>query len=287
MALILCGHVLAARDALPAQVAQLPPRGADRLPAPGPDQLPAYRGDHLPRRSVIELPPRVGRAANPAAITRTVIAATTLPDVADVPLYFRVLSVTLSPGAKSVASAANGILYMLSGSLHVAIGDDGKTLHVGDGMVAPAGRAATLTAAGNAPATFLHFLLLPADVLDLPVETAPAIANELYRTSAPLRHLKPEPYVLDLTRVSFPIDTPADAPHHRTGAALDYIVGGTGAITTGGTTTDERPGALVYQPFGLVHQWANPHGEPLIFVVFNINPAGIGAVRSGAPSADE
>ena len=34
----------------------------------------------------------------PSAITRTVVAATKLPTVTDVPLHFKVLSVTLPPG---------------------------------------------------------------------------------------------------------------------------------------------------------------------------------------------
>ena len=43
----------------------------------------------------------------PPAITRTVVAATKLPTVADVPLYFKAVSVTLQPDEKSGVSAAN------------------------------------------------------------------------------------------------------------------------------------------------------------------------------------
>ena len=50
----------------------------------------------------------------PSAITRTVVAASKLPTVTDVPLYFRAVNVTLTPGEKSSALAANGILYQIS-----------------------------------------------------------------------------------------------------------------------------------------------------------------------------
>ena len=40
----------------------------------------------------------------PSAITQTVIAATKLPTVTDVPLYFKAVGVTLPPGEKSVIS---------------------------------------------------------------------------------------------------------------------------------------------------------------------------------------
>ncbi len=56
------------------------------------------------------------------AITRTVVAATKLPTVTDVPLHFKAASVTLQPGEKSGVSAPNGILYQISGSSEVAEG---------------------------------------------------------------------------------------------------------------------------------------------------------------------
>ena len=60
---------------------------------------------------------------SPAAITRTVVAATKLPTVAEAPLYFRAVSVTLPPGQTSSVSAANGIIYQMSGSTEI-VGDD-------------------------------------------------------------------------------------------------------------------------------------------------------------------
>jgi hypothetical protein len=64
----------------------------------------------------------------PSVITRTVIAATKLPTVTDVPLYFRAVGVILPPGENSVTSATNGILYQISGSTEVSVGGEGRVL---------------------------------------------------------------------------------------------------------------------------------------------------------------
>jgi hypothetical protein len=64
--------------------------------------------------------------AAPPAITRTVIAATKLPTVTDVPLHFKVVSITLRPDERSSVLAANGILYQMSGSTEVSLGGEAK-----------------------------------------------------------------------------------------------------------------------------------------------------------------
>ena len=69
----------------------------------------------------------------PSAITRTVVAATKLPTVTDVPLHFRAVSVTLTPGEKSGALAANGILYQISGSTEISVGGETRMLSAGEG----------------------------------------------------------------------------------------------------------------------------------------------------------
>src|SRR5271169_6068127 len=98
----------------------------------------------------------------PPAITRTVIAAAKLPTVTDVPLYFKAVSVTLQPDEKSGVSAANGILYQMSGSTEVALDGEAKMLNAGDGLFIAGGKTATLTAGSGGPSTFLHFFLTPA-----------------------------------------------------------------------------------------------------------------------------
>jgi len=71
----------------------------------------------------------------PPAITRTVVAATKLPTVTDVPLHFKAVSITLQPDEKSGVSAANGILYQMSGSTEIALDGEAKMLQRRRGAV--------------------------------------------------------------------------------------------------------------------------------------------------------
>jgi quercetin dioxygenase-like cupin family protein len=223
----------------------------------------------------------------PPAITRTVVAATKLPTVTDAPLHFKAVSVTLQSDEKSGVSAATGILYQMSGSTEVRLDGESKTLNAGDGLFIAGGKTAALTAGSGGPSTFLNFFLVPAVDLDRPAETAPAAVRELYRTANPIPDLKPGGYDLNLTRVTFPARMPANPPHHRSGAALYFIISGTGANTVNGKTEARGPGSLIYEPYTLVHQWGNPGNEPLIFLAFNINPEGVAAVLPGAPAKNQ
>ena len=105
----------------------------------------------------------------PPAITRTVVAATKLPDVTNVPLHFKAVSMTLQPGEKSGVAAGNGILYQMSGSTEVALDGAAKMLNAGEGLFIAGGKMAALTAGGAGPSTLLHFFLAPAGDLDRPV----------------------------------------------------------------------------------------------------------------------
>lgn len=221
--------------------------------------------------------------AAPPAITRTVIAATKLPTVTDAPVHFKAVSVTLQPGERSSVAAASGILYQMSGSTEVTLGGEVKMLNAGEGLFIAGGKAAALTTGSRAPSIFLHFFLAPAGELGRPAETAPAVVRELYRTASPIPDLKPGNYELNLTRVTFPAQMPSNPPHHRSGAALYFILSGTGANTVDGKTEARGPRSLIYEPHDLVHQWGNPGDEPLIFLAFNINPEGVAAVLPGAP----
>src|SRR3954470_8935195 len=223
----------------------------------------------------------------PPAITRTVVAATKLPTVTDVPLHFKAVSVTLQPDEKSDVSAANGILYQMSGSTEVALDGEAKMLNGGEWLFVAGGTTAALTAGSGGPSTFLHFFLAPAVDLGRPAETAPAVVRELYRTANPIPDLKPGGYDLNLTRVIFPAQMPSNPPHHRSGAALYFIISGTGANTVDGTTAERAPGSLIYEPYALVHQWGNPGSEPLTFLTFNINPESVAAVLPGTPPKNQ
>lgn len=179
------------------------------------------------------------------AIARTVVAGTKLLSLGDTPLYFRALSVSIPPGQKvSLSGCPNGILYQLSGSTQVSA-SEATTITAGRGMLVASGTAASLTAENGEQSVLLYFVVASAEALDQPAASAPATVREVYRTSAPLPELKPGSYELNLTRVTFPPGMPSNPPHHRSGAALYYIVSGTGANTVDGKTADRGPGSLI------------------------------------------
>src|SRR3954452_23270066 len=97
----------------------------------------------------------------PPAITRKVVAATKLPTVTNVPLHFKAVTVTLQPNEKSDVSAANGILYQMSGSTEVALDGEAKMLNAGEGLFIAGGKTAAATAGGGGGATFLPFFFSP------------------------------------------------------------------------------------------------------------------------------
>jgi mannose-6-phosphate isomerase-like protein (cupin superfamily) len=80
---------------------------------------------------------------------------------------------------------------------------------------------------------------------------------------------------------------PSNPPHHRSGAALYYIISGIGANVVEGKIAAKGPGSLIYELFGLVHQWGSPGNDPLTLLAFNINPEGVAAVVAGAPAKSQ
>jgi hypothetical protein len=59
---------------------------------------------------VIAVPAAAQPAPSPTATARKVVAATKLPTVTNVPLYFKVQSIALAPGETSSVSGANSVL---------------------------------------------------------------------------------------------------------------------------------------------------------------------------------
>jgi quercetin dioxygenase-like cupin family protein len=165
-----------------------------------------------------------------------------------------VVAVTIPHGEKSNPSLGNSILYQLSGSTEISVGAESRMLRAAEGMFITAGRPAVLTAGNNEPSSFIQFFLVPTVDLDQPLLRLPPWATELFRTAAPIPDLKAGGYDLNLTRVTFPAQMASNAPHHRSGAALYYIVSGVGANTIEGKTEEKGPGSLIYEPFGLVPQ---------------------------------
>src|SRR5713226_10577633 len=82
----------------------------------------------------------------PPVITRTVVAATKLPIVADVPLHFKAVSIILQPDKKSRVSAANGILYQMSGSTEGRARWRDQNAQRRRGLFIASGKTAALTA---------------------------------------------------------------------------------------------------------------------------------------------
>jgi mannose-6-phosphate isomerase-like protein (cupin superfamily) len=148
-------------------------------------------------------------------------------------------------------------------------------------MYIAAAKSISVRAEGAERSTSIHFLLVPDGDADQPPTLA--FAKELYQTPAPIPGLKPGRYDLNLTRVTFPARMPSNAPHHRSGAALHYVISGTGANTIDGRIEERKPATHVYEPTTLVHQWGNPADVPLTFITFNMNQVGVPAVISDAP----
>jgi quercetin dioxygenase-like cupin family protein len=217
-------------------------------------------------------------------VTRSVIAEAKVHITGNVPLYFRAVGVIIPANETSSFSApADGILYEMSGSTAATIGGKAKNLNPHEGVFIAAGRHVVLKAGNDIPSTLMHFMLSRVADLDRPEAAAPATTIEVLRTPKPIPDLKPGVFDLNLTLVTFPPHMPSNPPHHRSGAALYYILSGAGANTVQGKTETKSVGSMVYEPSNQVHQWGNPGDEPLRFIAFNINPEGVPAVLPGTP----
>jgi quercetin dioxygenase-like cupin family protein len=227
------------------------------------------------------LAPPVLAQTQPANTVRTLLAAGHLDSVVDTPLYFRLFAVRLPPTERVSYSGPNSMLYVLSGTLAVVLDGNAQTISEGAGVFIPAGRAAAFGATSAEPARFLQFVLAPAAEAQKPPLGSPASAEELYRTPEPLPGLRAGPYEFSLTRVTLPAGMPTNPSHYRSGAALYYVIAGTGAFTADGKTEPKAAGAPHFEPYGWVHQWANPGDTPLVLLQANISQEGVPAVLPG------
>jgi quercetin dioxygenase-like cupin family protein len=237
----------------------------------------------LPIRAVAQpIPPPTASRPTPV---RTVLASAGLPSVGDVPLHFKLLRVSVAAGQSTQYVGSNGFVWGLSGVLMLTTDEESRTLRGGDAAFIGAGKRASLQSTGGDAAVFLHFLLVAAGDLGRSAESEPATVTELYRTATPIPGLKPgAAYEFSLTRVTLPPRTPINPPHYRSGGALYYVAAGRGAFTTGGGTEPRPAGVWHYEPYGMVHQWANPGDVPLVLLQANISPEGTPVVIFGTPS---
>lgn len=217
----------------------------------------------------------------PANTVRTLLAAGHLGSVVDTPLHFRLLAVRLPAMARVSYSGPYSMLYILSGTLTVTLESTAQTVSEGAGVFIPADRTAVVGATGNEPAHFLQFVLAPAAEAQKSPLGGPARSEELYRTPEPLPGLRAGPYEFSLTRVTMPAGMPVNPPHYRSGAALYYVIAGTGAVTADGKIEPRVAGAPYFEPYSWVHQWAVPGDTPLVLLQANISQEGVPAVLPG------
>jgi quercetin dioxygenase-like cupin family protein len=235
--------------------------------------------------TTLAVPTQVSVAQQAPTVTpvRTVLALASLPSLVEAPLYFRLSKVELAASKTTSYSGPVGFIYALSGSVLGPAGAGRHSLRVGDALLLEAGKVHSLTAVDSEPAVLLHYVLAPSSELDRAAPGESATVTELYRTAAPIPHLKPGPYEFSLTRVSFPPRMAANAPHYRSGAALYYILSGSGLFMADGKPERKEMGTPHFEPHGWVHQWGNDGDTPLVLLQANISEEGVPAVIFGQP----
>jgi quercetin dioxygenase-like cupin family protein len=217
------------------------------------------------------------------ALGITGLAQTTLASVAETPLHFRLLQVSVGAGEIARYAAHDGLVYQLQGSQLITVGERTETLSPGQGTYVDGGALVTFEASAGEASVFLHFLLVSSAEAGLVPDAGAAEAIELYLSPQPLPGLVDGAHAFDLTLLAFPAHYPINDPHYRTGGALYYVLSGSGAFTAAGTTERKPAGSAILEPYGLVHQWSNPHDDVTTVVVANISPAGGSPLEFGYP----
>jgi mannose-6-phosphate isomerase-like protein (cupin superfamily) len=207
-----------------------------------------------------------------------VIAKDIVRDPNNEPLYFSVRAGTIYANEIHQTASGDGIYYQFSGTVDINANGKVTTLQPGDGIFIRAGTKFISTTKDVRPSpTYLQFLLIPAPQSEV-VEDANGTSVEVYRSPTPVPGLMQERNLLSLTRVPVPPQSPADPLHRRTGAALHYILSGVGAEFADGRAVARGPGSVSYEPAGLPYQWSNPGLNPLIYLLFNVNPKDVDPV---------
>jgi quercetin dioxygenase-like cupin family protein len=222
--------------------------------------------------------------SQPANTVRTLLAAGRIASVVDTPLHFRLFAARLPPTERVSYNGPSSMLYVLSGTLSVALDGATQVFSDGTGVFIPAGRAAVFSATSAEPARWLQFILAPAAEAQRPPLEAPASVEELYRTPEPLPGLRAGPYEFSLTRVALPAGMPANPPHYRSGAAMYYVISGSGTFIADGKPEPRTVGMPHFERYAWVHQWANSGDAPLVLLQANISQEGVPAVLPAQPA---
>lgn len=216
------------------------------------------------------------RSASPAP---TLLAKGRLASVGDLPLFFRLYRVHLPAAQRAEYEGSSTMVYDLSGEAAIDIGGGAtQPLAEGAGAYIAAGQDVTISAAETGPAELLLFVLTARPNERRPLFERPASSAELFRTPEPLQGLEAGPYEFSLSRVTLRAGMPASPAAYRSGAALDYVLSGTGALTADGKTEALRAQTSLVEGIGWVHQWANPGETPLVLLQANISREGDPAV---------
>jgi mannose-6-phosphate isomerase-like protein (cupin superfamily) len=206
---------------------------------------------------------------------RKTIAQATVPDRNNEQLYFSVIAGTFWSHEMHKLASSDGVYYQFGGAVYLTADGKTNTLEPGDGVFLQAGTQFSVEAVDMArPPTYLQFLLSSTPGSDVPVG-ADGQTVELYRSPGPVPGLTRTRNLLSLTRVPVPPQSPPDPLHRRSGAALHYVLSGAGAEFGEGNAAARGPGSISYQPAGFTYQWSNPGTQPLVYLVFNINPKNI------------
>lgn len=167
---------------------------------------------------------------------------------------------------------------------------DGKTkttLKPGEGKFIPLGTKYVFkNRETNVRSRYLHFVLYP-DLNQQPPTMGSHAEHEIFRSPTPILGIMRERNLLTLSRVEVAPQSPCDPLHQRSGTALHYVLSGDGAEFTKDRAVAKGPGSISYEPNGLAYQWSNPGTNPLIYLLFNVNPKGKPPViAADAPLAD-
>ena len=216
--------------------------------------------------------------SEPVSTARVSLAVGRLPSVVDMPLFFRLYRVSLPAGQLRSYDGSTAMLYVLSGAATIDIDGSFPSIAAGAAAFIPAGKSVNVGALGSEPTNLLLFVLTPRPNQRKPLLDRPAVTTELCRTPEPIPGLQAGPYELSLTRVTLPAGIPADPPHSPSGAALSYVLAGTGLFSAEGKTEGRTTGMSDFELNGLVYQWANPDGPPLVLLQANLSQEGRPAV---------
>jgi len=224
--------------------------------------------------TLVSLASAQAQTSAPQKPVRILIANGKLGSVVDAPLHFKLLQVTLAAGQSTTFLGGNAMVYLITGAMTVELDGEVKTLQDGDGAFIPAGKSASLKAAGRRATTFLEFILVAAGDLTKSPNGKAAVVAELFHTTEPIKGLKAGPHEFTISRVIAPPKLPAPPMHHRSGAALYYVLSGSGLLKMVDRSEPRARGAIQYEPGDFVHSWQSTGDAPLNLLQANISAEG-------------